>query len=358
MTNRAIVRLRQVNQSISRTFIDHPEDAVRMMGAIQAQDYYAALWAIGLRTRNSTERSIERAVAERKIIRTWPIRGTLHFVSPSDVRWMLKYFTPHIVTRATSRFRQLRLDDVTFIRCRAILEKLLRDGNLLPREEIYASLEKNRISCAGQRGIHILWKLAHEGVICFGPRKGRQATFVLLDEWIPLTRNPSREEAVATLANRFFRSHGPATIKDFIWWSGLQPEVARSGLENVKESFKNNQVDGQTVWFSGKAEKRKIGRQSIHLLPAFDEYLVSYKDRSAAVDLRDARKALPGGGVLRPTLLIEGKIRGTWKRTILKDKVVIQMKPFITLSKSQCREIEGEAVRYGEFLEKDAILKF
>jgi hypothetical protein len=358
MTNRTIVRLRQVNQSICPPSVHRPEDAVRMMGAIQAQDYRGALWAIGLRARNSTERSIERAVAERKIIRTWPMRGTLHFVSPSEVRWMLKYLTPHIVARAASRFRQLHLDDATFNRCRAILEKLLRGGNLLTREAIYASLEKNRISCAGQRGIHMLWKLAQDGVICFGPREGKQPTFVLLEEWIPPAKIPSLQEAIATLAKRFFKSHGPATIKDFIWWSGLQPAVARSGLDCVKESLRNNDVGGQAMWFPGKTEKRRSGSRSIRLLPAFDEYLVGYKDRSAVIDVRDTRKALPGGGVLRPTLVIEGRIRGTWKRTILKDKVMIQIDPFITLRKSLVWEIESEATRYGEFLDKDVVLKF
>ncbi len=357
MTNRDIVQLRQVNQSISRPSLDRPEDAVRMMGAIQAQDYRAALWAIGLRTRGVTERSVEQAIAERKIIRTWPMRGTLHFVSPLDVRWMLKYLAPHIVARATSRFRQLRLDDATFSRSRGILTKILQGGKRQTREAVYSSLEKNGISCSAQRGIHILWRLAQEGLLCFGPHEGRQPTFVLLDEWIPPVKMPPHEEAIAMLAHRFFTSHGPATLKDFIWWSGLKPSVARSGLEDVKGLFQYSIAGDQLFWFETRTKRTRTATKSAHLLPAFDEYLVGYKDRSAVVDSRHARKALPGGGILRPTLVIEGRICGTWKRSILKDKIAVETATFARLTGTQRQDIMDAGARFGRFLGKPVLLE-
>lgn len=352
MTNLEIVRLRQINQSLTRTTSADPGDVVQSMGAVQAQDSAASLWAIGLRTRGATERSVEKAIAERTIIRTWPMRGTLHFVAPSDVRWMLKYLTPHIVTRAASRFRQLRLDDATFSRSRTTLTRLLRGGKHRTREAVYAALEKNGISCAGQRGIHILWRLAQEGLLCFGPREGNQPTFVLLDEWVPRGKMPPLEEAVATLAKRFFTSHGPATVRDFIWWSGLTPSVARSGFENVKDLFQNGVVDGQVYLYPRKTTGKDDAARSTRLLPAFDEYLVGYKNRSAVIDARDARKALPGGGVLRPTIVIDGIVRGIWRRKILKDKIVIETNTFDALDKSQRKGIEQAAARLGAFLGK------
>jgi hypothetical protein len=246
MTSRDIVRLRQQNQHITASQSEKPDDVVHWMGAVQAQDYPAALWAVGLRTRKATDETVEQAIAERTIIRTWPIRGTLHFVTPSDVRWMLKYLTPRIVARAAPRFRQLRLDEATFSRSESIFTKALQGGKQRTRDAMFALLERNRISCAGQRGIHILWKLAQEGLICFGPRDGKQSTFVLLDEWIPGRMILPREEAIAELAKRFFMSHGPATLKDFTWWSGLTTGDARSGLEDVRALFASQSIDGMT----------------------------------------------------------------------------------------------------------------
>jgi len=349
MTGCDMVRTRLVSQQITGSRFSKPGEVVQWMGSVQAQDYPAALWGVGLRTPAATRDSIERAIAKKQIVRTWPMRGTLHFVAPNDVRWMLRYLTPRIVSRASMRFRQLHLDEATFARSRTILAKILRGGKQLARDSIYALLERNRVSCRGQRGIHILWKLSQEGLVCFGPREGKQPTFVLLDEWVPSAKIPPRDVALATLAKRYFTSHGPATLKDFAWWSGLAAADARSALEEVKGTFASEDIAGQTCWFQEKIAARPVTEQSVCLLPAFDEFLVAYKDRSAAIDAPHARQAHPGGGILRPTVLIDGKIIGTWKRTVEKDVVVIQLSTFITLSKPQRVDVEGSAERYGRF---------
>jgi hypothetical protein len=358
MTVSALARHRVVNQQIPGIRFNKPGDLVAWMGAVQAQDYPAALWGVGLRTHGATQESIQKAIAAKKIVRTWPMRGTLHFVAPSDVRWMLNYLTPRVVARAASRFRQLQLADATFSSSRLVIEKALSGGKFLTREAMYALLERSRISCAGQRGIHILWKLAQEGLICFGPHEGKHPTFVLLDEWIPETRIPSREEAIAILARKFFASHGPATLRDFVWWSGLPVAEARTALEEIKVSFASDVVAKQTYWFPVKSPKSNKAIRTAHLLPAFDEFLVGYKDRSAAVDAKHARRAHPGGGILNPTIVMDGRIIGTWKRTIKQDTVFAQIRSFIRLNNDQHRNIEKAVERYAAFLGKSSAIRF
>jgi hypothetical protein len=342
----ALARL--FGQHIAGTKLRNRGDAVNWMGAVQAQDYPAALWGIGLRTRGATASSVEAAIADKKIVRTWPMRGTLHFVAPADVRWMLKYLTPRIVAPGALRFRQLHLNDESFSRAGKLIARTLVRERRLTRDAIYALLEDHRISCAGQRGIHILWRLAQEGLICFGPREGNQPTFVLLEEWVPATRLLPRDEALAKLAQRYFASHGPATIQDFAWWSGLTAGNARSGFEDVQSQFVSLTVDGRTYWMSEDGVSRTNIGPAAYLLPAFDEYLVGYKDRSAAIDRRYVRRTQPGGGVLYPTIVTDGKIVATWSRNVTRDRVSIHVFPFSRLAKTQ----HGVVVRGTKLFEK------
>ncbi|HEY6952104.1 MAG TPA: winged helix DNA-binding domain-containing protein, partial [Bacteroidota bacterium] len=276
VTSRDIVRYRTVNQRIAATQSPKPEDAVFALGAVQAQDYKGALWAVGLRTRGATEETVERAIADRTIVRTWPMRGTLHFVVPRDVRWMLKYLAPRMIARGALRRRQLHIDDETLRRSRIVLVRALRDGKRLTREAAFGLLEKHSIPCGSQRGIHIVWQLAQEGYICFGPREEKQPTVVLLDDWVPMTNIPYRDEALGTLALRYFTGHGPATLKDFVWWSGLPVSDARDALESIKSKL-NGFISGKATYWMHEGRLTKGGIfPKVVLLPPFDEYLVGY----------------------------------------------------------------------------------
>jgi len=344
--------MRLAGQLISTHRFADPAEVVHWMGAVQAQDYPASLWAMGLRMRTSSDRLIEQAIAERTIVRTWPMRGTLHFVSPRDVRWMLRYLTPKKVTGASARFRQLHLDLATFARSGRIIAKELDGGKRRTREGLYALLEKNRISCAGQRGIHILWRLSQEQLICFGPREGKQPTFVLLDEWIRPGKVPDREDALAELALRYFKSHGPATIRDFVWWSGLTTKEAREGLEASSGKLASERIDGELYWMSGTITSKSARGSEGLLLPAFDEFLVAYADRSFAVASRHARRLGFGGGIMTPTVLHNGQIIGTWKRSFKNDTALIHVHVFTGLTRSQRSAVEEAADRYGRFVGK------
>ena len=188
-----IARLRLLNQQIMPSKCKQPNDVVRTLGAIQAQDYSGALWAIGLRLPGSTQTTIEQAIANRTIVRTWPMRGTLHFVAAADVRWMLELLTPRILSGAARRDQQLGLDEAVYARCRKLFVGALQGGRQLTRDAIYQVLEREKISTDGQRGYHILWRLGQEGVICFGAHEGKQPTFALLDEWVTQCRLARRE---------------------------------------------------------------------------------------------------------------------------------------------------------------------
>lgn len=351
MTNFDIAQLRLHNQSIAQADATTPGAVVKQLGAVQAQDYLGALWALGLRTRQAVEADIEQAIANSELIRTWPMRGTLHFVAAGDVRWMLALLTPRIMARASRRHKQLELDEATFARSEALFAKALQDGQKLTRPEMMAVLEQGGISTQGQRGYHILGWAAQSGLICFGPRQGKQDTFVWLDDWVPEGKTLSRDEALAELAHRYFSGHGPATIHDFMWWSGLPAADARAGLAMVESQLSPEELDGQTYWFSSAEFASNVASPTAYLLPPFDEYLLGYKDRRVVLDPAHATKVVPGAnGMFKPIIVIDGRVVGIWKRTLRKNSVVIEPSPFSALNKAEERAFVEAAEQYGTFL--------
>lgn len=347
-----IAARRVFNQHLARPLFEKPGDVVRRMGAVQAQDYLGSLWAVGLRTRGATEGVVERAIADRSVVRTWPMRGTLHFVAASDVRWMLGLLTPRVVARSAGRYRQLELDERTFARSGDVLTRALRGGRSLTRNALYGVLESARIPVKGQRGIHILSRLAQDGLICFAAREGKQHTFALLEEWVPAAVSLKREEALAELARRYFESHGPATLQDFVWWSGLKTTDARAGLEAAEPNLLRETVEGRTYWLPSSADdsasESKGASPSALLLPVYDEYTVAYRDRTAVLSPSDAGRA--GNGIFRHVLVIDGRVAGTWGRALRKDSVVITLSPFVKVGRVEARAVASAADRYGKFL--------
>lgn len=350
MTTMDIPQQRLLNQHLAAPTFTDPHDVVRWFGAVQAQDYLGSLWAIGLRMQQATDRIIERAIADRTIVRTWPMRGTLHFVAAEDIRWILALTAPRMLARMAGRFRQLELDDTVFDASRTLLTNSLQGGNQLTRDVIYKLLESNGISPAGQRGIHILGRLSLEGTICFAAREGKQFTFALFDEWVGESRRLERDEALAEMTKRYFTSHAPATIQDFVWWSGLTVKDARAGLELVGRSLVGEIIDGRAYWLSPDPIQPAGTSTMGYLLPYYDEYTVAYKDRSALLDPEFARLTTSGNGILYPTIVVDGRVVGTWRRTIKRDAVVINLQPFGGLTDAQMQTIGAAADRYGKFL--------
>jgi hypothetical protein len=283
------------------------------------------------------------------------MRGTLHFVPAQDIRWMLKLLTPRVVARSASRYRQLELDERTFARSNDVLVRALQGGRTLTRNEMYGVLEAAHISTIGQRGIHILAHLAQNGLICFAARQAKQQTFALLEEWVPVTRNLERVEGLAELTRRYFTSRGPATLQDYVWWSGLKTTDARAGIEMVRKDLEEDVIEGQAYWFPSRAASKRQLKNGVaaHLLPAYDEYTVAYKDRRAVLSPTHANESK---GILSPTILMNGRVVGTWKRSFQKDTVVITPSPFARLNNTEAQALTTASNRYGKFLGASALL--
>ena len=351
-----IARLRLHNQSIAQPAFEKPGDVVAWLGAIQAQDYLGALWAVGLRMSHAVEKDIEQALADRTIIRTWPMRGTLHFVAPADARWMLKLLTPRVVSANERRRQQFDLDDATFARSKDVFLGALQGGRQLSRDGMYQALEDAHIPTANQRGLHILGWLAQAGVICFGPRQGKQQTFVLLDEWVPAARTLERDEALAELARRYFTSHGPATVQDFVWWSGLRTADAKAGLDMASSHLAHETVGNQTYWLPQTIRTAKEAAPTVYLLPNYDEYLVGYKNRDDVFDPAHAKLVNTGTGVFTSAIVLDGQVVGTWKRMLNKGSVVITPSLFTSLTKAKYQAFVAAANRYAAFLGLPVVL--
>ncbi len=348
--NPLIARQRMHHQHIRGEKFETPHDVVSAMGFLQAQDYLGSLWAVGLRMKRSSEKSIELALAERSIVRTWPSRSTLGYTAAEDVRWVLDLLAPRAIAARQGRYRQLELIEEDFRVSSRLIEVALNMKHQLTRQESFQVLERGGVSTEGQRGIHILSHLAFQKLICFGPRSGKQQTFVLLDEWVPDLKSKPRSEGLSELTLRFFTSHGPATLKDFAWWSGLTLADVKTGLEDVRSRLIEETIDGKEYWMAAVEPEPGTMNEGAVLLPGFDEYLVGYTDRSAVLDPELARHVNANGGMLNPIIVIDGLVKGTWTRKLKKDAVEVEAKCLKDPDGKELAAFELAAEKYGEFL--------
>ena len=344
LTHQRLFQLR-----LSQPDLRTPAEVVRWLGAVQAQEYAHALYAVGLRMPTATERQVEQAIADREIVRTWPMRGTIHFVPAEDARWMLTLLARRTNRTAASVYRRAGVTDELFARAGDVLARTLQGGGIATRKELYAALAAAGIATDGeQRGLHLLGYWAREGLICLGPRQGKQPTFTLLDEWVPRSRALEGDEALATLARRYFTSHGPATAQDFAWWSGLTLTEARLGLRLAEQDLARRTVDGQTYWLSPTAPDASVADgHSAYLLPPYDEFTVAYKDRDALLHAAFPREPF---AILGPVILVDGQLVGSWKRTLKRDRVILSFTLYATLSEPQSAALTEAVRRYGEFV--------
>jgi hypothetical protein len=345
---------RLINQQIAATTGTTPAALVARLLAMQAQDYLGTLWAVGLRLPGSTERDIEAALDDRSLVRTWPLRGTLHIVAAEDVRWLLELLAPRQLAKQAGRRQQLGLDADTLAHSRDVCQEALAGGKQLERSAMFALLEAHGVSTAGQRGIHILGQLAQEGLLCLGARSGKQFTFTLLQEWVPHARTLGRDEALAELARRYFSGHGPATVQDFAWWAGLTLTEARVALAAAAPHLREETFDGQTYWQAADAPAVDVDglADAVYLLPGFDEYLLGYTDRRAVLDPQHAERTHPGAnGMLLPVVVLGGRVQGVWKRVLKQRAVAMAFSPFAPLAAREEETIAHAAARYGQFLQ-------
>lgn len=347
MNSRDLVTQRLHNQKLSAPEFRKPVDVVRWFGAVQSQDFEAAKWALALRMQDATNTGIEEAFNHGKILRTHLLRPTWHFVAPDDIRWLLALTAPRVNLKCGPNYRKLELDDATFKRSRRVLESALRNGKRLTRAELRKRLNESGVAADDTiRLAHILIRAELDGIVCSGPRIGKQFTYALLDERVAGSEKIDRDEALAKLTRRYFRSHGPATLQDFSWWSGLIVADAKRGIETVR--LEKAVIEDKVYW---KLRSSKAPQQPLnvaHLLPVYDEFFVAYKDRQIVFDSQDGVPSLTSWDLLGPTVIIDGVAVGTWKRT--NDKKSIEVNFIKALKKTERAAVAQAVTRYTEFV--------
>jgi hypothetical protein len=358
MTSSEISITRLFNQKIEATKFSSAKELVASMGAMQAQDYAMSKWAIGSRLVHSTDEMVETALNNGDIIRSHLMRPTWHFVSTDDIYWMNELSAANIKMKFKSRHRELELSEELILKGEKVFENAISEAGNLTREELDTELQKANIKTVKNQLYHLLFCAELDGILCSGKVKDGKQTYDLLSKRVPNRKMFYRDESLAELAKRYFQSHGPATIDDFIWWSGLSVTDARKGLESIKSLFISEIINSKTYWFSDILPGLQPDKTSVHLLPAFDEYLIGYCDRSASLLLTDNPKAVSSNGIFYPVIVLNGQVIGTWKRTSKIEKVIVKTNFFQSPNLHLKSLIEEEANRFGQFLNKKAEINF
>ena len=348
MTN--ISQLRLQNQHIGGTQFNSVKELVQWMGAIQAQDYGMAKYAIGVRLKNTMAQTIEDAINKGEIIRTHVLRPTWHFVAAEDIRWMLELTAKNLNRAMSSNNKRLELDEKTFKKSNVIIEKILRDGKHLTRKEIMAALEKKGIKTNDLRASHIMFRAETDLVVCNGIKKDKQFTYALLDERIAFTKKIEKQQALAQLAQRYFSSHGPATLQDFLWWSGLSIIDARNGLELIQSNLISEKYKDSTFWFSNNQVNTKPFTRKLFFLPSYDEFLISYKSREISMNPKFSSRTFTTNGIFNPIIVQNAKVIGTWKPQLKRD-ILIKEYFFIPPTENQKRLCAKAAKEFGKFIQ-------
>jgi len=350
MTNLEIAQRRLYNQHIARQTFTSPAEIVKYMGAVQAQDYAGAKWAVGLRLQKSNDAAIDKAMADGSIIRTHVLRPTWHFASPDDLRWMLDLTAARIDTFNVPWYRKLQLDSSIFSRSNNAMAKALEGHKQLTRDELLDVLQQAGIQTNDTRFIHLLMRAELDKVICSGGRQGKQFTYALFDDRVAVGNDFSREEALAELAKRYFTSHGPATLHDFAWWSGLTLADGKAGLDSMSSTLTEFKTNGLNYLMAKNEPDVSEKAPIAHLLPAFDEFAVAYSDRTAAMNSKYVTQAKRV--IFDPSIIVNNQVVGTWKRAINKNSIAISFNHFGKINKTQEKAIELAASKYRKFIKE------
>lgn len=357
MTHQEISHHRLVSQKLYKTTKSSPQEIVRHLGAMQAQDYAMAKWAIGSRC-DASEKQIEEAINSAEIIRTHILRPTWHFVSAEDIYWMLDLSAPQVKRFTNSVTKKYGYDAKKLDQINSEIEKMLAGNNQMTRDEIMKELDIQKSTDQDFLDAAIMMNAELDGLVCNGKMKGKQITYALLEEKVakPQTKL-TKEEALAKLAKRYFESHGPATLLDFSWWSGFSPTTCKIAINAIELQLNSVEIDNQMYWFGNNSSDEIHFRESVHFLPAFDEILISYKTREASILLEHQSKAFTNNGIFKPVILENGKVIGTWKRTIKKDHAKIETQFFNTTEETKKTALFEGIKSFGNYLETKIIIE-
>jgi hypothetical protein len=358
-----IAARRLLNHHLTQPTFERAEDVVQWLGAVQAQEYAGAKWALALRMSHAADEQIEQAFTSGAILRTHLLRPTWHFVTPADIRWLLALTAPRVHALNAYMYRQLELDETVFARSNDVIAEALSGGRQLTRSELGAALAQAGIVAEGMRLSYLMMRAELDGIICSGARRGKQFTYALLDERAPQARTLERDEALAELTKRYFTSHGPAQIKDFVGWSSLTVADVKAGLEMAGANLVQEVIDGKTYWCSPSTERPVVSEASppvAYLLPPYDEYGIAYKDGTGIIDPAHAKQigleVFGGAMAFGGAIMIDGQILGSWRRTFSKGTAVIETASFRPFSAAESEAVNAAASRFGEFLKMPVAL--
>ena len=345
-----ITSIRLVSQQLINPVFDNPKDLVAWMGAIQAQDYTMCKWAVGMRLKSATIHAVDEALRKGEILRTHVMRPTWHLVPAEDIRWMLKLSAQRIQSANKSYGKSLELSDEIFMKCNRLFEKILQGNKNMTKQEIALELDKEGVLSDPNRLNVFITHAETEGIICSGVDKGGKPTYALLEERVPPAKELTKDEALATLARRYFRSHSPASLRDFIWWSGLSVTEAKQaisllGSELITDRYASHDLFVHESYALGAGKKNIV-----HFLPSYDEYLISYKERTTVMDLEHHPKAFTNYGIFYPVILHNGKVIGNWNKTARKDGFAFKTSFFHEDFVLDEKKIKVAAGRYNSFM--------
>ncbi|WP_115790294.1 winged helix DNA-binding domain-containing protein [Arthrobacter silvisoli] len=339
------------------------EECVRHMTAMQAQDLASALWAVGQRVPGSTASDVRAALNSGTIVRSWPFRGTLHLVPAQDLRWMLEITGGRMVRAVAGRHRELGITAEDIAHCRDIAGEMLAAGEGATREQLFEAFEENGQITKAQRGVHLLWSLCLRGWMVQGPMAGTggkaagQQLFMPFGVWIPESRELDREEGIAELLHRYLRSHGPATLDDFCWWTQIPKTEAKAALGRISGHLEELEFEGMSYWIPPETaallDDGVPGARTLLALPGFDQFLLGYKDRSLVLAPEHAQKVVPGGnGVFKRIIVSGGSVVGTWARSGNGRSAAVVPEPFdpAGLPPAAARSFEVQAAKYLKFM--------
>jgi hypothetical protein len=343
------------NHRIEPPLRGRPAALVASLGAVQAQEYPFAKWGLALRLAGeTTDADIEQDFDAGRILRTHVLRPTWHFVSPDDIGWMLELTGPRVRRHLASYTRRRSLETKTLTRAATLFEHALGAGHPLTRAELGAVLTRAGIVLDSFQLALAAIYAELERVICSGPRRGKTFTYALFGERASGTHRLSREESLAELTRRYFASHGPATIRDFVWWSSVTTADARRGLDLI--GARQQAHDGLTYWGIRAARTAGIERPTVRLLPIYDEYLIAYRDRVAVPHGSGTLGSGPATVTFRHAVVIAGRVAGTWNTGAHPTGLAVKVTPARQLTRIERRGVEAEARRYGRFLGREILL--
>lgn len=348
MNNVNIANIRLYHHQLLGTGYSTPHQIVTHFGMVQAQDFNSAKWAIGARLSECTEKTVHEAFNKGEILRTHVLRPTWHLVTPENIRWMLKLSEKRIVQSMKSRDRELGLTDEIYAKCYRIFEKALGKEDFLTREALTKVLHDAGMILGSSQMYHLITGAEANGIVCSGALCEKKHTYALLEKRVPAAKSLTKEESLAKLARIYFTGHGPAALQDFVWWSGLPISEARQGLESVQSEFVSETFAGQIYWMPDIDFQPSSGRNELHLLPAFDEYLVGYKNRTAVITSENHQKAISTNGVFRPVVIWDGRAIGLWKKAT-SGKKAITVTPFEPIDQATQQLIDRKTERFQTF---------